>query len=112
MRTRLKRYKKSFEYGYAFGVFPTLELLINQPESVLSVVAHPKGFENIGIDKIQQLCKNNLIDFVSNTLRQPFVGPIVSSSFPSLNVLHYTHSEFSCQEEQKNIEKMATHVFH
>jgi len=63
MNFRLKRYKKDFEHSYAFGVFPTLELLTHRPADALRVIAHPKGVENSGIVKIQEICQNNAIPF-------------------------------------------------
>lgn len=59
----LKRYKKDFEHSYAFGVFPTLELLTYRPEESLGVVAHPKGEKNQGVTKIQEICQKNAIPF-------------------------------------------------
>jgi TrmH family RNA methyltransferase len=58
---RLKRYKKDFEHSYAFGVFPTLELLTHRPGEVLGIIVHPKGAENSGVLKIQEFCQNNTI---------------------------------------------------
>lgn len=60
---RLKRYKKEFEHSYSFGVFPILELLKYSPKYVLGVIAHPKGMENKGITKIQDICQINAIPF-------------------------------------------------
>jgi TrmH family RNA methyltransferase len=60
---RLKRYKKEFEHSYSFGVFPTLELLKQSPQLVLGVIGHPKGIENKGIAKIQEICQKSAIPF-------------------------------------------------
>lgn len=57
MDIRLKRYKKDFEHSYAFGVFPTLELLNHKPEAALKVLIHPKGVKNQGISQIQNSCQ-------------------------------------------------------
>ncbi len=59
MDIRLKRYKKDFKYSFAFGVFPTLELLNHKPESALKVLIHPKGANNQGIAQIQEICQGN-----------------------------------------------------
>ncbi|MEA3349128.1 MAG: TrmH family RNA methyltransferase [Chloroflexota bacterium] len=59
MNIRLKRYKKDFEHTYAFGVFPTLELLLHQPQHVIGVVTHPDGNENAGITQIRAICHKN-----------------------------------------------------
>ncbi len=63
MNSRLKRYKKDSEVSYAFGVFPTLELLAYRPDLASSVVAHPGGEPNAGVAKIRQLCQKNGIPF-------------------------------------------------
>lgn len=63
MNFRLKRYKKDFEHSYAFGVFPTLELLAYRPVEALGVIAHPQGSENQGVHKIRQICTENGIPF-------------------------------------------------
>jgi TrmH family RNA methyltransferase len=63
MDIRLKRYKKSFDHSYTFGVFPTLELLTNWPKVALKVVAHPRGSENSGISKIQKISSEIGIPF-------------------------------------------------
>ena len=60
---RLKRYKKDFEHSYAFGVFPTLELLAHRPSDILGVIAHPQGNENSGIAKIREICQKSHIPF-------------------------------------------------
>lgn len=60
---KLKRYKKEFEHSYAFGVFPTLELLLNRPELVTTVIAHPKGEVNKGVFKIQENCEYHGIPY-------------------------------------------------
>ena len=56
MNIRLKRYKKDFEHSYAIGVYPTLELLDQSPQNILSVVIHPKGNVNEGVNKIKGRC--------------------------------------------------------
>lgn len=37
----IKPYKKSFEYSYTLGAFPTIELIQNAPEQVLEVIVSP-----------------------------------------------------------------------
>jgi TrmH family RNA methyltransferase len=56
MNIRLKRYKKDFEYSYTFGVFPTIELLNQQPKQVAQVLFHTKGESNQGVKKLHTLC--------------------------------------------------------
>ncbi len=57
MNLRLKRYKKTADHSYTFGVFPTLELLQHRPHDVIGVILHPKGHENAGIAKIRAICQ-------------------------------------------------------
>lgn len=52
----IKPYKKGFDYSYSLGVFPTIELLQNQPGIVKKVVVHSDGSTNQGIDRITDLC--------------------------------------------------------
>ena len=65
----LKRYKREFDYSYAFGTFPVLELLTHRPERALRVVAHSKGAVSSGIDRIEALCELHHVPFeVNDTL--------------------------------------------
>lgn len=56
MDVALKTYKRDFDYSYALGVFPTLELLHAQPGRVLKVLVHSKGATNEGVQKIGEEC--------------------------------------------------------
>lgn len=56
MEVQIKPYKKCFEYGYSFGVFPTLELLENKEQEVIKVILMNKGLENEGVIKMLELC--------------------------------------------------------
>jgi len=71
---RLNRYKKDFEHSYAFGVFPTLELLLHRPGDVLGVAIHPKGAKNSGVLKIQELCQKSSIRFEFQEKSFPRIG--------------------------------------
>jgi TrmH family RNA methyltransferase len=71
---RLKRYKKDFEHSYAFGVFPTLELLKHRLGDVLGVIIHPRGAKNSGVLKIQEICQNNAIPFEFQEKSFPRIG--------------------------------------
>ena len=63
IQAQLKRYRKDFTHSYTFGVFPTLELMIHQPDQALGVLIHPKGVDNSGITKIKSLCKESQVPF-------------------------------------------------
>ncbi len=53
----LKKYAHDAPYTYAFGVFPTLELLRYQPRHVEQVLLSSAGERNEGVTKIRALCK-------------------------------------------------------
>ena len=58
---QLKPYKKDFEHSYAFGVFPTLELLEHRAEHVIMVLLSSKGEKNEGVSKIAELSERRHI---------------------------------------------------
>lgn len=66
MDVRLKRYQKTLPYSYTLGVFPTIELLQNQPSSVKGVLLHSKGNRNQGLDLIQELCGEHGIETIEH----------------------------------------------
>ncbi len=66
MIPKLKRYQSDFEYSYCLGVYPTLELIAEQPQSVLGILLHSKGSKNQGLEKIRQLAGNLQIDIQEN----------------------------------------------
>ncbi len=74
MSIRLKRYKKDFEHSYSFGVYPTLEMLTHRPQDAIEIVAHPKGAENRGITKIQEICQKKAIPFEFQEKRFSRIG--------------------------------------
>jgi len=54
---KIKRYQKDYKYSYTLGVYPTIELLLHQPDNVERIVFHSKGINNKGIQKIKALSK-------------------------------------------------------
>jgi len=66
MNSRLKRYRKHFEYSYANGVFATLELLSARPEHVLGVVLSSKSERNAGVAKLRDLCARSRVPVETN----------------------------------------------
>jgi len=52
----LKPYQKDFAHSYTLGVYPTLELLQQQPERALKVLLHSKAVSNEGVALIRSLC--------------------------------------------------------
>ena len=63
---KIKRYQKNFDYSYTLGVYPTIELLLYQPDTVEAMVLHSKGKNNQGIHKIKTLCKDIGIEPMEN----------------------------------------------
>lgn len=53
---KLKKYQRKFDYSYAFGTYPTIDLLKHKRESVLKVLlnSHHDGSE--GVQEVQRLC--------------------------------------------------------
>ncbi|MGC9454781.1 MAG: TrmH family RNA methyltransferase [Phycisphaerae bacterium] len=58
MNIRLKRYQKGFEHSYAYGVFPTIELLNRRPGCALRVLLSSKGEGSDGVARIRELCRD------------------------------------------------------
>lgn len=56
-----KKYKPEFDYSYALGVFPVVELLTRQPKHVTHVFLHSSAVGSPGVAKITELCKANHI---------------------------------------------------
>ena len=54
---RWKRYDLDCPHSYAIGVFPTLELLTQQPEQVEEVILSSRGQRNQGAIAIDELCR-------------------------------------------------------
>ncbi len=57
---KIKRYQKKYEYTYAFGTYPVVELLKQYPEKVLKVFFQTKAKD---IDGIKDLCERNNIHY-------------------------------------------------
>lgn len=53
---KLKKYQGKFDYSYALGTYPTIDLLKHKKESVLKVLlnSHHDGSE--GVQEVQRLC--------------------------------------------------------
>jgi len=58
-RNELKAYKKTFEYSYAPGAFPTFELLNKRPNEAIGVLVSPTFTEK---DKLKNICGVNGIE--------------------------------------------------
>lgn len=53
---KLKKYQRKFDYSYAFGTYPTIDLLKHKRDTVLKVLlnSHHDGSE--GVVEVQRLC--------------------------------------------------------
>ena len=63
-RTKLKKYKKSFDYSYSLGTELTLELLLQHPEAVINVYIHSKQVDNEVFSYIKNLCIKHKIKMI------------------------------------------------
>ncbi len=63
---KLKRYQKKFNFSYAFGAYPVLDLLKFQKEKVLKVLVKKEGLKSDGISEILDICKRENIPFEEN----------------------------------------------
>ena len=59
--TQIKKYRKNFDYSYALGVFPTIELLNHRPADVSRVLISSKGKKNKGVSEITGICRHRNI---------------------------------------------------
>ena len=59
----LRKYKKSLDYSYTLGVYPTLDLLNMRPEFVRSVILDPRSDANSGVIEIKKICDKNKIRY-------------------------------------------------
>lgn len=59
----IKPYKKSFDYSYTLGAFPTIELIKSHPEIVKSIYIHTSFTDG---DSIKELCTKKNIPILTN----------------------------------------------
>ena len=48
----IKPYKKEFDYSYALGAFPTMELLTKRPESAEAVYVHSSFTDRARVEEV------------------------------------------------------------
>lgn len=60
---KIKRYQKKYDYSYAFGTFPVIELLKKHPEKVLKILLQSRAEDSEGVEEIISLCEKNRIPF-------------------------------------------------
>lgn len=60
---KIKKYQKKFEYTYAFGAFPVLDLLKLYPKKVYKVLLKTDTEGSEGVSEVIELCTKNNIPF-------------------------------------------------
>ena len=63
---KLKKYQKKFSHSYAFGIYPTLDLLKNRKEDVLKVLLQEGSVKSKGVGEIVEICKKEEIHYEVN----------------------------------------------
>jgi TrmH family RNA methyltransferase len=54
---KLKKYQKKFDYSYAFGTYPTIDLLKHKREHLLKVLVKSQVDDSEGVEEVLDLCK-------------------------------------------------------
>lgn len=62
---KIKKYIKKLDYSYAFGVFPTIELINSRPSNISKVLINPKIEKNLE-SRIKNLCNEKNIKYEFN----------------------------------------------
>ena len=57
----LQAYDAKLDYSYAPGVFPSMECLLNRPETVRRLLVHSQSQESEGVQKLTALCQEKRI---------------------------------------------------
>ncbi|KUK67345.1 MAG: RNA methyltransferase, TrmH family [candidate division WS6 bacterium 36_33] len=63
---KLKKYQKKFSHSYAFGIYPTLDLLKNRRESILKILLQEESVGSDGVKEIVEICKKEGIHYEVN----------------------------------------------
>ncbi len=61
IKPKIKRYQKDFEYSYAFGAYPVIELLKYHPKEVIEVLFKEDSFKDGNIPEIKKECEKRYI---------------------------------------------------
>lgn len=54
---KLKRYQKKFDFSYAFGAYPVLDLLNFRRDNVIEILYKREGLQSDGVGEILELCR-------------------------------------------------------
>ena len=60
---RIRKYNKKFEYSYAMGTFPTIDLLKSLPNIVMKVLINPLGERDPQVLEVISLCKEQNVRY-------------------------------------------------
>ncbi|MDF2698877.1 MAG: TrmH family methyltransferase [Haloplasmataceae bacterium] len=72
---KYKTYKKDFDYSYTLGIFLTIELLNQKPESVIEVLLSSQTQNSTGVAKIIDICHAKNIPFEMNDKMISILSP-------------------------------------
>lgn len=64
---KYKRYDKNFEYSYAFGQFPTIELIKSNKTELIAILLHEKLKISDAISKILEFAKQNNVEIIKSS---------------------------------------------
>ncbi|MBR0462890.1 MAG: TrmH family RNA methyltransferase [Clostridia bacterium] len=53
---RLEPYKKTLDYSYCLGVFPSLKLLEYRPSAAMRLLLHSEGMDSEGVGRLRERC--------------------------------------------------------
>ncbi|HNW23232.1 MAG TPA: TrmH family RNA methyltransferase [Candidatus Dojkabacteria bacterium] len=59
---KIKRYQKKFDYTYAFGAYPVLDLLKYYPQNIYTVLFKKEGLKSDGVEEILKICQEKGIN--------------------------------------------------
>lgn len=62
-QAKIKRYQKKFDYSYAFGAYPVLDLLSNYPDKAIKILLKEGTDGSEGIQEIKGICEKENIPF-------------------------------------------------
>lgn len=63
---KFKKYKKSFDYSYTSGFFPTIELLTHKPEAVESVFYSSNAEQSNKFSEVSRICQEQNTPFIES----------------------------------------------
>lgn len=55
---KIKKYQKKYEFSYAFGTYPVIDLLKYRSEEVITIFLKSTAEDSEGIEEVKSLCKS------------------------------------------------------